>query len=342
MKTIKTFFLISSLVLVFCVNAYARSSKVLATVVFAKGDVKLFHGEKKKRKYKSVLYEGKAYTYEKVKIGSRVHGNDIIHCGPNAKAKIVYGNGDHFTIDAGSSVQMPSAITKEKKPTLNMFYGKVRAMISKKGPRKNLKIRTKAAVAGVRGTDFFVQDSGVEGTKFTVLRGRVAIQAKSHKKKVVNSSIPQETVLSSGYSVKVDRAPEEASKRVRGVIPLPTKPPQVVVYEAPKEELLVIQKVSQVVVKPAEVKVSREVAEEIKKLEKASAKAVLDDIKSEDPKLYDEIKDQKVENLDEINTAVVSKLYKKAPKAKVKSKPTEDDIDELGGEEIYEKYFGSE
>ena len=321
------------------------AAKYVGTIVFSKGDVKIFHANKKKgRKYKMAFYEGKARSYEKARVGKKISGKDVIHCGPKAKAKIVYASGDHFVIGPGSSVTMPE-FTKnnKKKPTLDMFYGKVRSMISKKGGFNQLKVKTRAAVAGVRGTDFFISDDGVDKTEITVLRGKVKVQTKksvdsavlqSGYKAVIKQEVKKEKELPSQLPQKGQVAYQrEKTKKVTASLK---------VSQAPKKDLLNVQKASQVKVEPKSLDISKEVKAQIVKLEKQATEAVLEDIKIEDKDLYEELKKKEVKSVDEINTAQIAKVFKEAPKAKVKLKATEDDIEELGGDEIYRKYFGVE
>ena len=77
---------------------------------------------------------------------------------------------------------------------------------------------------------------------------------------------------------------------------------------------------------------------EVKSLETKSTEIILDDIKTEDPKLYKEIQAKKIKETDQINTAVVSKLFKTAPRAKAKVKVLSKEIDSLGND-VYKKYF---
>lgn len=48
--------------------------------------------------------------------------------------------------------------TKEKPSTINLLYGKVRALVQKdeNSKERNFRVKTKSAVAGVRGTDFMI------------------------------------------------------------------------------------------------------------------------------------------------------------------------------------------
>lgn len=320
------------------------AAKYVATIVVAKGDVKIFHNQiKKSKRYKKVSYEGKIYSYEKAKIGKKIKPSDIIHSGPGSKAKVIYSNGDHFIIGPGSSVKMPNAPTKNKLPTLDMFYGKVRSMISKKGGLTKLRVKTKSAVAGVRGTDFFISDDGVEKTKITVLRGKVEVKKNKGREKAL---------VQAGYSASVTTK-QEKEKVLTSKLPKKGESPNnqtrvekeysvLRVYEAPKSELLGVQKSSIVSVNLEQLKgqINESVKKEIEKLEEKATEAVIEDIKIEDKQLFEKIKNEKIKSSTEINTVVVSTLFKKAPiEEKKKLKVSEDEIDDLGGEGVYDKYF---
>ena len=101
-----------------------------------------------------------------------------------------------------------------------------------------------------------------------------------------------------------------------------------------KDLVVEIQKDSQIE-KPE--KIPSQVSHEIKKLEATAIKTTLEDIKEYQPEVYAEIEKKKVESIDEVNTQVMAKTFKKAPAKKVKKGLDELDMDLE--EDAYDKYF---
>ncbi|MEO0336352.1 MAG: FecR family protein, partial [Pseudomonadota bacterium] len=252
----------STFVLLLCCLP-AQAAKYVGTVVISKGDVKVLTKalEKEARAKKFVLYEGKKFSFQKARIGFRMRPGYILQTGTNGRAKVAYSNGDHVILAPGSSVAMPKpSKDKDASSELDLFYGKMRALISKKGPRKKMKVRTKGAVAGVRGTDFFISYTGGVGTDLTVLRGAVEI---GDKQKAATPAL-----IKTGYKASLNE-PRETKKVDNGdaAEPTQTKPvvmqkggmaakakkdpktkadpaPTIQVKEATKSELLTVQAAS--------------------------------------------------------------------------------------------------
>ena len=85
-------------------------------------------------------------------------------------------------------------------------------------------------------------------------------------------------------------------------------------------------------------KVNARVAKVLDKLEKKAVESTLRDIKRYDPEMYENLKSERIANVDEINTNVVKKVFKKAP-----DRPLKPGLDDLGdSSEVYEKYFSIE
>lgn len=309
---------IISLLFLFSWSSHAQT--FVGTFVAVKGDVKILRspaGNTDPGPF--ALYEGTKYSYESAKIGKKIKPGEVVQSGADGKAKIVYPNGDHFLIGFGTTMVMPDISAKaadgKDATSIKLLYGRVRALVSKGGPRSNMKVKTPTAVAGVRGTDFFTRSNPTVGTKITVLRGEVAVQ---------NAQKPAEVVkVTTGYSVEAKPKTAEAPK----------------IIEASKEELITLQSESAVKADPKEVaQLQPEAKKELKELSEKTKDAVLKDIKVEDEALYNELKEQKNINTEDINTAVVAKLYKMAPAENKKKKPSKEDIDNIG-RDVYEKYF---
>lgn len=306
----------------------AHASVHTATLVFKKGQVQFLNSPRLKphQSANQVLFAGKYYKIRSAKLGRKIHSGDAVKVGPNGQAKLTFNNGDQFIVGPGSTYTLENsggATSKAKKKgdVLKLFYGKMRGIVSKKGPRKNLKIKTRGTVAGVRGTDFFVS-SAPDKVRFTVLRGKVAVEKAKGIKKAL--------VIDSGMSANV---PVTSKKGKATTAPS-------VVKETTKGELLSIQKASQVNV--AKVMESEEVTEQVKKaikgLEVKAKKVIVEDIKTESKEMAKKIDAMKDANTDKLNSEVIYGLYKKAPVEKKVQKLEEEDLT-YSDDDIYKKYF---
>ncbi len=103
--------------------------------------------------------------------GDVVFESDIIRTKSDGRAEIKLSDGALIQIAPGSRFLIASFVTNENKTSsvLNLLRGKIRSIISKtSGRKKEYEVRTKTAVVGVRGTDFFVYyQQGVSGAIFS-------------------------------------------------------------------------------------------------------------------------------------------------------------------------------
>ncbi len=112
-----------------------------------------------------------------------VSEGDIIRTKSNGKAEITFVDDSVIRLAPGSRLQITEYLmegSKRKSGVMNLFRGKIRAVVSKSrgflgvafGGGDRFEVRTPTAVAGVKGTDFFVSYSmGV--TSITVKDGKV-------------------------------------------------------------------------------------------------------------------------------------------------------------------------
>lgn len=264
-------------VLTFLISSVVYAGKHTATLVFMKGDVHFLTSPKEKPHKGSgqVLFAKKYYKLKKAKIGRKIKVGEAVKVGPNGRAKLTFSNGDQFIVSPGTTYELGfddgSTAKKKAGSVLRIFYGKMRGIVSKKGPRNRLKIKTRGAVAGVRGTDFFIS-ADPKKVQFTVLRGRVAIEKAEGIKKPV--------IVETGMSANVVATKELDEKTVQKKEEVAIAP---VVQETTKQDLLEIQEVSRLNVKEMlnEEKVDKAVAKEIKALEEKAKVATIEDIKSE-------------------------------------------------------------
>lgn len=303
----------------------------LATFVALKGDLKVLKKPQSEvdSKLPQAIYEGQNYVWFAPKVGTKVAPLEVIQTGPNGQAKLVYPNGDHFIVGPGTSISLPAGKEGGTKGSskLEMFYGKVRAMVSKNGPLNNLEIRTQSATAGVRGTDFYISESGPGGCKLTVIRGRVSVQPKPE----LVAGAPKESVVETGFTAHLTGDVDNQTHKIKDV--------HMAIKEASKEHLLEVQTASTLKESQESTRtLTPELKTEVQALNQNSLTAILNDIKSDDPRLFKQINKAKKMNLDQVNTEVVAHLFKGAPSEDPKKKPTKEEIDGLG-KDVYEKYF---
>ena len=102
---------------------------------------------------------------------------NILRTQPGAKARVIYDNGDQFHVAPGTALSIKwDHDSGTAKAEMSLSYGGVRGVIAKGGPHSKFTIRTRTAVMGVRGTDFFIGVDRVTGaTETATLRGSVAV-----------------------------------------------------------------------------------------------------------------------------------------------------------------------
>jgi hypothetical protein len=329
-------------------------SKLRGTVEILSGGTKSVTG-----KGPHVKYNEKYYTLTKPGIGDKVFKGQILRTGKRSLVRIIFENGDQFMVGPGSEYVLSIPDKKAQKSSLiNLTRGKLRAIISKDGPRNKMEVETRNVAMGVRGTDFYVDAKGYDRSEVSVIRGEVKLEEKPVEKivkkkakeiKVVRKSLEpkKEVTLKTGYSAaftverkidKIVKSDKESIKKVaKEVIETDLK-----IKRTTKQKLVSIQKNTVVKETPEEKKVAEKVDEivkkKIEKLEKKAVKVTLDDIKTHTPELYKKIKkeEKKIASADQLSTKVVAEAFKEAPKDE---KINADDLEDLGGDDAYEKYF---
>lgn len=98
----------------------------------------------------------------KGRLGEKVYPKDVIITGKDARAKIVMIDKNEINVSPESQVEIQnyefSGDSAKKDVLLNVIYGKVRSKVEQKydGKTSKFQIKTKSAIAGVRGTDFLM------------------------------------------------------------------------------------------------------------------------------------------------------------------------------------------
>lgn len=117
----------------------------------------------------------------RVKTGAPVKVGAVIEVKSDSKATLLLGKGSVFQLAANSRLVVGEyGITPEREEmaSLDLKFGKTRALILNQGPKRELKIRTRAATMGVRGTEIFI-DSPREANlpvKFMTIEGLADVQ----------------------------------------------------------------------------------------------------------------------------------------------------------------------
>lgn len=310
-------------------SASNSAAKRAGVITMMKGPVEIFSApsDSPKASGKQVKFEDSFYTLKKAKIGLKLKFNEVVKTGTTSKVKINFINGDSMMVAPGTAFNLSLLKGKMNKKTkkgqiLNLIYGKVRAVISKKGPRNNLRVKTKSAVAGVRGTDFFIGYNPSENaTRIDVLRGKVQVK---------ETAAAKPKVVEKGFSLKVQKT------KKTGVSELKFRP-------ITKEKLKEIEVETRVVIDKKALKAqSKEVIKQIEELEVKAKKVVLDDIKQDEPKKYKLLMAKSASmTADEINNSVVDELKEKAPTEPEVSKINESDLQKnlQNQSDAYKKYF---
>lgn len=323
------------LLCLFFLNYSLYASTHVGILLKKQGTVELLSNPSKKAitKGKTVLYDGTYYNITAARPGMKIPNGSILRTGKKSKARIVYKNGDQFNIGEGTAYQIAWKRDKKKKEatTVNIIYGSLRGIVSKKGPRNNMKVRSRNAVMGVRGTDFHFSQKGTSGeSSITVIRGEVKVTENLDKSA---KDAPKEFKVKQGFSASINPLKEDVKK----IKPLKTK---VDIVQTTKTKLVAIHKDSKVKPKKEDLAQEKEVQKELAELEKQAVETTLDDIKEYQPKVYEQMVKAKVKSIDKVNATVVARAFKKAP-AKPEKKSF-DDLDIEIEDDAYDKYFSED
>lgn len=182
-------------------------------VAVSKGDVKIESPSEKSG-------SGKAIP---ASVGAKVCEGDTIIAAVQSRAKIQMDDGNELNISPESRIKLETYEYKpadnKKKVMLNVLYGKVRAATreenmyndkAKDGQANTFQVKTKSAVAGVRGTDFLTSfNEKTSKTEVVTFRGKVEVGTPGPGGAILNP-------VSVGANQKTETIP--------GVPPAPPKP----------------------------------------------------------------------------------------------------------------------
>ncbi|MDH5681570.1 MAG: FecR domain-containing protein [Spirochaetota bacterium] len=125
--------------------------------------------------------------------------NDVLKTGGNGQVEIQFDDGSLLKLSKNSRISLKqySYSRKGRKSNINLKSGSLFANVNKLRRKSDFKVSTVTAVAGVRGTQFFVSIDKKEKVKVEVYKGQVDVNAKD---KVVSVKSGQQTVVKKGSS----------------------------------------------------------------------------------------------------------------------------------------------
>jgi len=127
--------------------------------------------------------ERKNGDLQKLAVRDLLFQGDQIITGPDDRCVVVFRDDTIVEIGASTKVDIHDATIKNstnRKLNLHLESGKVRARVldKLKGSNSSIKVKTRSAVAAVRGTDFFVESDStkkIEKTRIGVIEGTVQV-----------------------------------------------------------------------------------------------------------------------------------------------------------------------
>lgn len=172
--------------MLFAVFFSAEAQAACGVFEVAKGDVKLLSGKTKQ--------------LVAVSAGHEVCSGDTVIAGQDSRAKLKMEDGNELNISPNSQIVLENyqfnPKQNKKKVLLNVLRGKVRAATHKPdmyndtaadGTSNSFEVKTKSAVAGVRGTDFLTSyDARTNRTEVVTFRGKVEVGQIDADGKIVN------------------------------------------------------------------------------------------------------------------------------------------------------------
>ena len=298
----------------FATGVLASDGQV-ATVAQVEGRAQIFTRPSKKLDPKVAAddgviasFEGEYYRVKDLKASDRVENGNVVRTLPGAKVKVIYDNGDQIYVGPGSSYRISWKGDVKTVPEIRLAYGRIRGVISKEGPRKKVIIRTRSAVMGVRGTDFFISDEGQGETSVSVLRGAVEVAPTRGKATVVETGMTAE-VLTKRVEIPLRKISKEDLGEIRVASSLP-------VNKDPAQESL-------------------------KVLEQKALEVTLKDIRTYQPELLKDIPQSSSGQVAvaDLNAKVVDIAAVSAPSIPKRKRPGLEELKSPDGVDYYEKYF---
>ena len=131
-----------------------------------------------------VTYQKKSKEkFKQARVNKKVCAGDTVKTGSDARAKIEMADGNEINLSPESQLLIEqyerNAANTEKKVLLNVLYGKIRSNVKEKyedNDNSHYRVKTKSAVAGVRGTEFLTSFNRASNqTRVVTFEGEVAV-----------------------------------------------------------------------------------------------------------------------------------------------------------------------
>ncbi len=211
--------------LVICAGA-SSARAACGTFEVSKGDVKIQNAEGK---------------ISEAPVGSKICSGETVIAADAARAKIHMEDGNELNISPNSKIKIEiyqyDVVSNKKKVMLNILKGKVRATTvrenmyndkAKDGQANTFQVRTKSAVAGVRGTDFLTSfDPATLRTEVVTFRGKVEVGMPGPGGTMLSSvqvAVGQKTIITGGQAPAIPKALPEGELKQMNTESRPASP----------------------------------------------------------------------------------------------------------------------
>ena len=147
---------------------------------------------------KLVWFEGKVLVDGKPAVqDAEISETALVETKPKSSAVIKLSNGSHIELREKSKVKFGS--NERKTYSLQLMVGRLWALLE---PKTSLEVNTQNAVAGVRGTSFFVDAAVPKQTHICACDGEVELSAQGGLPRVVTSKMEHKTLVVKGADKK--------------------------------------------------------------------------------------------------------------------------------------------
>ena len=132
---------------------------------------------------KDVTFQKKGKKkFRKARVNKKICAGDTVRTGENGRARIVMADKNEINVSPTSELLIEQYANKgknDKKVLLNVIYGKIRSNVKQKykdDKQSFYRVKTKSAVAGVRGTNFLISfDRATQKFQATTFEGKVGV-----------------------------------------------------------------------------------------------------------------------------------------------------------------------
>lgn len=274
-------------------RAWATTENDYGTVTRVEGEILLLTGPLTESEVNLDEEGGFSRYYSSVQhaqIGDKLDVETVVVTKNQSRVRIVYSNGDQLVLGPKSVFR---ATLRNSKTAIELLQGAVKAWISKAGPRAGMRFRTRTSMGGVRGTEFILQhQANGNATFLSVMRGRVGI-----------ALYEQGASLKQGVEIRGGQTAEIATGQ------------NIAAMTTTADVLQDVENNFQLSASQDLDKMSAKQAKMVEMLEKTSARMVLHEIKTYEPKLFSRLsKLVHVGSLDEIIAATNALRVELAPK----------------------------